>query len=190
MLMAERTAGADRCAEAVSPRARRVANAKLLKLLALTLAFSAFSVAGARANIPEGVWLLPAKAALQIFDCGGALCGRVVWLQQPRNRFGDLMRDIENPNPALRQRPLCGQTLLWGLRPAGADRWEGGAFYNPDDGRTYRVNAELRSTDRLVARLYLGVPLLGQNRTLLRVARLGSEASCASSGSETAQLDR
>lgn len=131
--------------------------------------------------------MLPAKAALQIFDCSGALCGRVVWLQQPRNRFGDMIRDIENPNPTLRQRQVCGQTLLWGLRPAGPDRWEGGSLYNPDDGRTYRVNAELRS-DRLMARIYLGVPLLGENRTLLRVPRLDQEALCSRSGAKTANM--
>ena len=129
---------------------------------------------------------MPSKAALQIFDCSAELCGRIVWLQQPRNRFGDVMRDIENPDPALRRRPLCGQTVLWGLRSAGADRWEGGALYNPDDGRTYRVNAELRSADKFVARIFLGVPVLGQNRTLLRLPWVGSDASCAADTAQAA----
>ncbi|MBV9756224.1 MAG: DUF2147 domain-containing protein [Alphaproteobacteria bacterium] len=160
--------------------------AKLAAVPPLILALLALFAANARAHVPQGMWLMPSKAVLQIFDCGGLLCGRIVWLERPRNRFGDLIRDVENPDPALRRRALCGQTILWGLRPAGPDRWEGGALYNPDDGRTYRVNAELRTADRFVARIYLGVPLLGENRTLSRVSRLGSDASCESNGSEAA----
>jgi hypothetical protein len=43
---------------------------------------------------------------------------------------------------------------------------------------TYRVSAELRSADVFVARIYLGVPLFGETKTLLRVPRLRSEGWC------------
>jgi uncharacterized protein (DUF2147 family) len=183
MLRCETCTGAVRNEREHTAHRMRAVRAMLPLPILVVLGFFA---AAAGADVPQGVWLMPSKAALQIFDCGSVLCGRIVWLQQPRNRFGDLMRDIENPDPALRRRPLCGQTILWGLRPAGPDRWAGGALYNPDDGKTYRVNAELRSANRFVARIYLGVPLLGQNRTLLRVSHLGSDASCESSSSEAA----
>jgi uncharacterized protein (DUF2147 family) len=172
--------------EKCAPTSRGEQGSTRATLLPLILVFVVLFATGAGANVPQGVWLMPSKAALQIFECSGALCGRIVWLQQSRNRLGDLIRDIENPDPALRRRALCGQTILWGLHPAGPDRWAGGALYNPDDGRTYRVNADLRSADRFVARIYLGVPLLGKNLTLLRVSRLGSDASCASNSSEAA----
>ncbi len=108
------------------------------------------------AAVPQGVWLMDLRVALQIFDCGSLLCGRILWLLIPRNPQGELDRDKNNPNPALRQRLLCGLTVLWGLRPAGPDRWQGGWFYNPDDGRTYDVSARLKSADVLIARIYLG----------------------------------
>jgi len=130
------------------------------------------------AAVPEGVWLIDGKAAVQIFDCSGLLCGRILWLQSPRDPQDQLKRDKNNPDPALRPRRLCGLTILWGLSPAGPDRWGGGWFYNPDDGKTYRVSVELRSADLLMARIYLGIPLFGETKTLLRVPRGTSEGWC------------
>ena len=121
---------------------------------------------------------MPLNVAVQIFDCGGVLCGRIVWLQRPRDAAGHLVRDKKNPDPALQQRPLCGQTVLWGLQPAGPDRWKDGWLYNPDDGNTYRVNAQLSAADTMIARIYLGIPLFGETLVMRRVPRLNSEGWC------------
>ncbi|MFC7555712.1 DUF2147 domain-containing protein [Pseudoroseomonas wenyumeiae] len=130
------------------------------------------------ATVPGGVWLIDGKAAVQIFDCSGQLCGRILWLQTPRDPQGQLNRDKNNPDPALRQRRLCGLTVLWGLQASGPNRWEGGWFYNPDDGNTYNVSAELRTADLIVARIYSGVRLFGKTKTLLRVSHGRSEGWC------------
>lgn len=129
-------------------------------------------------GVPEGVWLLPLKAAVQVFDCQGLLCGRIVWLAQARSADGQLVLDEKNPDPALRQRPLCGQTVLWDLKPDGADHWASGWLYNPRDGTTYRVMGQFRGPDTLVARIYLGIPLFGQTSIWQRVPRLSSEGWC------------
>ena len=147
-------------------------------LLLAALMVLAVPRTSASAAVPAGVWLIDGKAAVQIFDCTGQLCGRILWLLTPRDPQGRLNRDRNNPDPALRQRPLCGLTVLWGLRPTGPDRWEGGWFYNPDDGKTYRVSAELRSADLIVARIYVGIPLFGETKTLVRVAHGTSEGWC------------
>jgi len=130
------------------------------------------------AAVPQGVWLIDGKVAVQIFDCGRLLCGRILWLQTPRDPEGQLDRDKNNPDPALRQRRLCGLTILWGLRPTGPDSWGGGWFYNPDDGKTYSVSATLRSADMLIARIFWGVPLFGKTKTLLRIPHGTSEGWC------------
>ncbi|HTR17470.1 MAG TPA: DUF2147 domain-containing protein [Acetobacteraceae bacterium] len=121
---------------------------------------------------------MPLKAAVRIFDCGGGLCGQIVWLHHPRDPAGQLVRDKKNPDPALQQRPLCGQTIIWGLQPADPDHWKGGWLYNPDDGKTYRIRGALRSADTMVVRIYLGIPFFGESWTLLRVPRLSSEGWC------------
>jgi uncharacterized protein (DUF2147 family) len=124
-------------------------------------------------------WLVEGTGtAVQIFDCSGVLCGRIIWLQKARDAGGRPARDDKNPELGFRQRPLCGLTVLRGLQPAGADHWNRGSLYNPDDGVTYRVSAELRSADVLVARIYLGAPLFGETKTLLRVPRLSVEGWC------------
>ncbi|HWF76089.1 MAG TPA: DUF2147 domain-containing protein [Caulobacteraceae bacterium] len=129
-------------------------------------------------GIPEGIWLLPLNAAVQIFDCQGRLCGRIVWLAHARSADGQLALDKRNPDETLRQRPLCGQTVLWGLKPEGVDHWTDGWLYNPHDGNTYRVKGEFRGPDTLVARIYRGIPLFGETLTWRRVPRLSSEGWC------------
>ena len=128
------------------------------------------------AAVPQGVWLIEGKAAVQIYGCDGLLCGRVVWLQIPRDPQGQLGRDTKNPDPALRQRLLCGLTIIWGVQPAGPDRWQGGWFYNPDDGKTYDLSAELRSADVLIARI--GTRTRRETKTLVRVPHGTSEGWC------------
>lgn len=169
--------GVTRVLEERSRTPRRGVCAAWLALI-LSLLCLVPPTAASSAAVPDGVWLMAAKVAMQIYDCGGLLCGRIVWLQHPRDSAGQLVRDKENPDPASRQRALCGQTVLWALRPAGPGLWKGGWLYNPDDGKTYRIRAELVSEDTFVARIYLGIPLFGENRTLRRVPRLSTEGWC------------
>ena len=123
----------------------------------------------ALAFAPEGIWLMDNRVALQIFRCGDLLCGRVAWLQVPLNAAGFPDQDRKNPDPALRSRPLCGLTVLRGLRTAGVNRWKGGILYNPDDGKSYDVTAELNSPDKMTARIFIGIPLLGKTKELVRL---------------------
>jgi hypothetical protein len=113
-------------------------------------------------------------AALEIFDCTGLLWGRIVWLRKARDTAGRPVQDDENPDPKFRRRPPCDLTILHWLRPAGRDHWNSGSLYNPDDGQTYRVSANLCSPDVLVVRIYDGVPLFGETKTSVEPgARLG-----------------
>ena len=95
--------------------------------------------------VPEGVWRVDANSALQIFDCNGFLCGRVARLKNAHEATGEIRHDVNNPDPTLRERLVCGLTVLWALEPVGSNSWKGGWFYNPDDGKTYRAAAELPS---------------------------------------------
>jgi uncharacterized protein (DUF2147 family) len=128
--------------------------------------------------VPLGVWLMGTKVAIQIFDCTGMLCGRVIWLKAPLDPQGLLKRDKLNPDPALRDRQVCGPTIIWNVRPGGDNSWEGGWFYNPDDGTTYRVSMELKSPDVISARIYLGIPIFGKTRTLVRIPMGTSAGWC------------
>lgn len=128
--------------------------------------------------VPEGVWLMDGRVAVQIFRCEGLMCGRIVWLEARQNPHTLANLDEKNPVPALRTRKLCGLTILWGLRPTGPNRWADGWFYNPEDGKSYSVTARLKSPDVIVARIYVGVPLLGKTKTLARVPHDTTEGWC------------
>jgi Uncharacterized protein conserved in bacteria (DUF2147) len=127
---------------------------------------------------PEGIWQIDDVALDVSTDDDGVLYGRIVWLRHWRDEVGELAHDRLNPDPDLRQRPLCGLTVLWGLRPAGPNRWTGGSLYNPDDGHVYGVNAHLVSTDEFRAHIYRGIPLFGRTRTLVRIGRGSGEGWC------------
>jgi hypothetical protein len=127
------------------------------------------SIPRAVAATPPGIWLMGIKVAIQIFDCNGMLCGRVIWLKAPLDPKGILKRDRLNPDPALRERQVCGPTIIWNMRAVDSGRWKDGWFYNPDDGATYRIEMELQSADVIVTRVYEGLPIFGETRTLVRV---------------------
>jgi uncharacterized protein (DUF2147 family) len=152
-----------------------------LKSLALLLASTIAGIAQAHtasAEAPEGVWLVNGEAAVQLFDCNSLLCGRILWLQAPRDSQGQLKRDARNPDPALRQRQLCGLTVIRDLRANGPNHWGDGWFYYPDSGKTYNVKMELTSSDALSARFYLGTSFVGETKTLRRVVQGTSEGWC------------
>jgi uncharacterized protein (DUF2147 family) len=115
---------------------------------------------------------------VQIDDCGGLLCGRLLWLQTAHDADGKLKRDKKNPDPAMRQRILCGLTLIWNLHASGPGQWDDGRFYNPVSGSTYDMKMELSPFDALVARFYKGTSLLGETKILNRVPHGTSAGWC------------
>ncbi|MBM3929337.1 MAG: DUF2147 domain-containing protein [Sphingomonadales bacterium] len=82
-----------------------------------------------------GRWLtVEGKAIVEIAPCGAQLCGRIVKVLKPRP--GGPAVDANNPDPARRNQPIEGLSILTGFTAKG-DRW-GGRIYDPESGRTYR----------------------------------------------------
>lgn len=102
--------------------------------LSLLLCLAAATPANAAASV-SGFWLTTEKdSIIEIGPCGNALCGRIARILKP-NPNGP-PRDINNPDPALRNRPIQGLPILVGFRDAGRS-WEGTA-YDPRAGKSYR----------------------------------------------------
>jgi len=152
-----------------------------LKSLALLVVSAMAGIAQthmASAEAPEGIWLVNGEAAVQFFDCNSLLCGRILWLQAPRDSQGQPKLDTRNPDPALRQRQLCGLTVIRDMRASGPNQWGHGWFYYPDSGKTYGVKMELTSSNALLAHFYLGTLFVGETKTLSRVAHGTSDGWC------------
>ncbi|MCA3556094.1 DUF2147 domain-containing protein [Aestuariivirga sp.] len=111
-----------------------------MRWVALTLASIGMTVAAVpsqAAGGPTGIWRMSnGKVTVKVSPCGGGYCGKVVALRKPHDGHGRPRLDKENPNPALRQRPVIGLTILSNMQSDGADSWVG-TIYNPDDGNTY-----------------------------------------------------
>ena len=91
-----------------------------------------------------GVWRMSnGKVTVRVSSCGSRLCGTVVALKKPRDDKGRPRLDKENPNPALRRRPVVGLTILSNMQAAGDGYWTG-TIYNPDDGNTYSSTMQLQ----------------------------------------------
>ena len=106
--------------------------------LALALAQPAY------AGDPSGTWSMAnGKVTVKVRRCGGTICGSIARLKEPISKIdGKPKVDRENPDAALRKRPLIGLPILIGMKPAGEDTWRG-AIYNPDDGNTYSATLTL-----------------------------------------------
>jgi len=108
--------------------------------LATLVAFGLnLSVAGAA--VPAlGTWLsADGGTKVRITDCGGKLCGKVVWLSDPVGADGKPKLDRFNEDQSKRSRPLLGVTVVQGMAPSGENKWSG-QIYNADDGKTYQAH--------------------------------------------------
>ncbi len=76
--------------------------------------------------------------------------------------------DINNPDPARRNRSLLGLIILRGFDFNGTNRWTGGQLYDPNNGKTYQGSLELIDGDKLALRGYVGIPLFGRTENWTR----------------------
>jgi len=85
-----------------------------------------------------GKWLTSSKqGVVEIYDCGGALCGRVVGLRQNRDANGVPWRDGYNPDPEARNRPVCGSTVFRNLQWNDQKGMWAGRLYDAENGKEY-----------------------------------------------------
>src|SRR4051812_4105226 len=121
--------------------------------LALAALFALFALAGSQGALaaePNGTWLTQTGTSrIRVADCGGALCGTIIWLKEPNDpETGKPKTDKNNSDAAKRSRPLLGVQIVLGMKPAGAGKWNG-QVYNAEDGKTYSGNLTYPGGDSL-----------------------------------------
>ena len=95
------------------------------------IALALISIAPALAADPFGTWLTgEKKARSSIVNCGGALCGNLVWLLEPNDPDDQQSRKPTStmPTPAKKRRPLLGIPIVLSMKPEGADQVEGNVY--------------------------------------------------------------
>ncbi len=112
-------------------------NKKIFIALAGLMA-AAQAVSAQPAKVAMGVWAdEDGKSNIEIAECGGYLCGRIVWLKEPVDGNGLPKTDVNNPDAAERSKPILGMTIIKGLRPDEANELLKGQVYNAEDGKVY-----------------------------------------------------
>ena len=116
----------------------------------------------------EGRWLSgDGDGWIEIALVGESLIGKIAG--SPNDQPGDAPRyDDLNPDPALRDRPLIGMTIMSGFSYDGDGRWVGGRIYDPNSGKTYKAKIQQVDANTLKLRGYIGISLLGRTDTWTR----------------------
>lgn len=119
---------------------------KKIFLIALTVTFTvpAFS----QEEI-KGIWLAgEGNTKVEIYKKDDQhYAGKIVWMKKPTNKKGEPYRDRNNPDKALRERPLMGLHLLDDL-VYNDGKWYG-TIYAPKRGKTLDAIVELDESDVL-----------------------------------------
>ncbi|MEQ8824715.1 MAG: DUF2147 domain-containing protein [Filomicrobium sp.] len=113
---------------------------------------------------PEmGLWYDDSgRGAVEISPCGNQLCGHIVWLHKTTDSQGRPLHDKYNPEPQMRNRPICGIQVLGNLNPQGDGSWGAGWVYDPKVGKSYDVEIKLANANTLTVFGYAGVKLFGK----------------------------
>jgi uncharacterized protein (DUF2147 family) len=102
-------------------------------LLCFILVVTAIAPAHAAAPV-TGKWMTTEKDSIvEVGPCGAALCGKIIRILKP-NPKGPTV-DANNPNPALRNRPIQGLMILSGFGDNGKN-WAG-TVYDPRRGKSF-----------------------------------------------------
>ena len=113
----------------------------------LAVAASLSAATTAFASPVEGVWRTPVKnATIQVYDCGAAVCGRV--LNSDDLRANPSLRDFRNKDAALKSRPIKDLTMMTNFT-GGPKEWTGGTLYDPSSGSTYHGSITLMGDNTL-----------------------------------------
>ena len=102
---------------------------------------------------PTGIWIdHTGRGAVEITECAGRLCGRVVWLKDTGHKS------------------VCGTQVIGNAKPVGKDTWDGGWIYDPDQNAKYSVELKTIGADKLRVMGYMGSKLFSETFIWKRAA--------------------
>jgi uncharacterized protein DUF2147 len=84
------------------------------------------------------------RGAVEITECAGRLCGRIVWLKETGHKS------------------VCGTQVIGNAKSVGKDTWDGGWIYDPDQNAKYSVELRIIGTDKLRVMGYMGSKLFSE----------------------------
>jgi len=154
---------------------------KRILVAVVIVVFAALSALAGDADAIIGVWATDpegegGQAHIEISAVGDQYSGKIVWLDEPLytaddedGEVGEPKVDKNNPDPALRSRPIVGLELMRGFTYDGKGTWKKGTIYDPDNGKTYKSKVRLSDNGVLNVRGYIGISMIGRTSHWTRV---------------------
>ena len=154
---------------------------KHIAMLVIFLLSLVTVAAGGDGDVILGVWATDpegdgGQAHIEIYLEGDRYFGKIVWLSEPlylegdpHGPAGEAKVDTENPDEALRSRPIAGMTLMRDFRYKGKGLWHKGTIYDANNGKTYKAKLRLSDDGALKVRGYIGFSLIGRTEEWTRV---------------------
>lgn len=116
-----------------------------------------------------GDWLVSEKTAvITFFKDGDKFYGMTSWMGKPRDENGNLRKDIHNPDPKKRDKPLLGALLCRNFVYKGDGVWEDGTIYDSRSGKTYNCKITMIDINTIRLRGYIGISLIGGSTEFTR----------------------
>lgn len=117
----------------------------------------------------EGVWLsADGTGWIEIELSPEGPVGRIAGAPDDPDHERPSDLDELNPDPALRDQPLLGMTIMDGFTSGSDGRWKNGRIYDPNSGKTYKCKLTQIDSDTLELRGYIGISLLGRTERWTR----------------------
>lgn len=118
----------------------------------VSLAAAALTLpAAAQASNPAGIWIdHTGRAAIEITDCAGKLCGKIVWLKEQNHKSA------------------CGMQIIGDVKPMKNGRWDGGWILDPEKDSKYDVEITPLGDQKLRVMGYAGMKFLSETFTWTR----------------------
>lgn len=141
-----------------------------LAMLPLLLAASAVTAA---AQSPVGTWIdHTGRGAVEIYDCGAAVCGKIVWLKDA----GD--------------QEVCNTQVIGDLKAVSGGKWDGGWIYDPEKRAKYDLELTPQG-EKLKVLGYLRTKMMGETMMWTRApANLRRCGTPEAAKPETARPDQ
>lgn len=110
------------------------------------------------------------ETIIEIYREKDVFSGRIVWLKDSLDAYGNEVRDVLNPNEKLRPRKVVGSKMLTGFEWDGSESWKKGRIYYYHNGNDYNGKIFIDEQGNLRLKGYFSILFfLGRTYTWTRV---------------------
>ena len=117
-----------------------------------------------------GIWLEEKKQSkIEIYKKDNNFFGKIIWLKEPLDEYGNIKLDKKNPNNSMRKNPINGLVIMKDLKYKKKGEWSDGEIYDARSGKTYSLKVYMKNVNKLDLRGYIGYTLFGKTTSWTRV---------------------